>query len=148
MSAPHTARFGPGNPFDGAPIIHAYSRAQALADGELVDVTRVAREAGFRRPVAVTRAVWLLIEDIPASRKGIEDVQGRLWDVLWMAYVRARCNPHKDRLQYPLQLTRTQVRETVKGPRKALIRDLWLKLAIGPGDDGAPVFTIMLPDQD
>jgi hypothetical protein len=148
MTTPRTARFGPGNPFDGAPIIHSYLRAQALADGELVDVTKTAREAGFRCPVAVTRAVLLLIEDIPASRKGIEDVQGRLWDVLWMAYVRARCNPYKDRLHYPLQLTRAALRDTARGPRKVLVRDLWLKLVIGPGDDGQAVITLMLTDQD
>jgi hypothetical protein len=40
------------------PVIHAYSRAEALEDGVLVDVTSTAREAGFRIPVALTRAVW------------------------------------------------------------------------------------------
>ena len=39
-------------------VIHRYTRAQALADGVLVDVTDAAREAGFRTPVAMTIAVW------------------------------------------------------------------------------------------
>jgi type I site-specific restriction endonuclease len=39
----------------GEPI-HSYTRADAFADGYLVDVTDTAREAGFRFPVALTRA--------------------------------------------------------------------------------------------
>jgi len=39
------------------PVIDAYSRAQAIEDGVLVDVSATAREAGLRYPVALTRAV-------------------------------------------------------------------------------------------
>ena len=31
---------------------------EALEDGVLVDVTKTAKEAGFRIPVAITRATW------------------------------------------------------------------------------------------
>ena len=48
----------PGHPFDGAPVVHRYTRAQAIADGSLVDVSDTAREAGLRLPTALTRAVW------------------------------------------------------------------------------------------
>lgn len=44
--------------FANAVLVHAYTRAQALADGMLVDVSEVAREAGFKVPVALTAAVW------------------------------------------------------------------------------------------
>jgi hypothetical protein len=44
--------------FDNDDLIHSYSRARALADGALVDVSAVAREASIRFPVALTRAVW------------------------------------------------------------------------------------------
>jgi hypothetical protein len=44
--------------------IHSYSRAQAIADGVLVDVT--AKEAGFKyQPVALTRAVFDLYVKVP-----------------------------------------------------------------------------------
>ena len=33
-------------------IIYAYTRAQAIEDGVLADVSEVAKEAGFRYPVA------------------------------------------------------------------------------------------------
>lgn len=39
-------------------IIYAYTRAQALEDGFLVDVSETAKEAGFKVPVVVTCAVW------------------------------------------------------------------------------------------
>jgi hypothetical protein len=39
-------------------VIHAYSRANAIEDGVLIDVSSVAKEAGFKIPVAVTSGVW------------------------------------------------------------------------------------------
>lgn len=41
------------DPLWGEPIF-SYSRKQAIADGVLVDVSEMAREAGFKYPVAVT----------------------------------------------------------------------------------------------
>ncbi len=52
-------------------IIHAYTRGQALEDGELVDVTPQAGNGpdgmlgGFTVPVAVTRPVWSTVEALP-----------------------------------------------------------------------------------
>jgi type I site-specific restriction endonuclease len=43
--------------FFGTPI-HSYTRAQAIADGVLIDVFETARELGFKFPVAVTDSVW------------------------------------------------------------------------------------------
>ena len=40
--------------FENADLIHRYSRADALRDGVLVDVSATAREAGIRFPVALT----------------------------------------------------------------------------------------------
>ncbi|HEV8714223.1 MAG TPA: DUF6573 family protein, partial [Candidatus Binatia bacterium] len=41
-----------------AEIISLYTRSQAIEDGFLVDVSVLARESGFKWPVAVTRRVW------------------------------------------------------------------------------------------
>ena len=46
------------NPFADAPVIFSYTRAQAIEDGVLVDLTEWAKETGFRIPVACTCAVW------------------------------------------------------------------------------------------
>ena len=44
--------------WDDADVISVYTRAQALEDGVLVDLTGWAQQAWFKIPVAVTRGVW------------------------------------------------------------------------------------------
>lgn len=43
-------------PWAGFEVIHRYTRAQAIADGVLVDVTAKARTCGFTVPVATLTA--------------------------------------------------------------------------------------------
>jgi len=52
-----------GGPWDGFKVIDVYTRAQALEDGVLVDVSSWAREYGIIFPVAVNASVWALIAD-------------------------------------------------------------------------------------
>jgi hypothetical protein len=68
--------------------IHRYTRAQAIADGVLVDVTETARQAGIRYPVALTRAAWDRCVRVP---EGVDNQTeaGRLWDVLFLLSVAA-----------------------------------------------------------
>jgi hypothetical protein len=42
--------------FANAEVISRYTRADALRNGVLIDVSAPAREAGFRWPVALARA--------------------------------------------------------------------------------------------
>src|ERR1700755_997806 len=69
--------------FENADLIHRYSRADAIRDGVLIDVSTTAREAGIRWPVALTAPVWSQFVAVP---RGVvcQDEAGRLWDVLWM----------------------------------------------------------------
>jgi len=116
------------------PIIYSYTREQALADGQLVDVTETAREAGFSWPVALSRALWDVIEAIP-KKTPWQDWQGRLWDVLWMASQSAkRCQG--PRFVYEVILSR----EGTRKQRVQLICDC------EPGDDAEPVITIGFPE--
>ena len=71
--------------FDEADVIYTYSRAQAIADGMLIDVSETAREAGVRFAVAVTAGLWqkYIIPD-EASALHCQSVEGRLWDTLWL----------------------------------------------------------------
>jgi len=39
-------------------VISTYTRAQAIEDGVLIEAGSMARELGFKFPVAVTAAVW------------------------------------------------------------------------------------------
>ena len=120
--------------FTEADVISAYTRADAIADGALVDVTKTAQEAGFVWPVAITQGLWATINDIPKS-KSYQDVQGRLWDVLYMAFLAARGRPDDAQLNY---------RVIMHHGRKTYIT---LKMVSGPGDQAEPVITIMLPHE-
>jgi len=84
-------------------VIFAYTRAQAIADGVLVDVSKLAREAGFKIPVAVTAGVG------PRMRRRSEgvlcqDETGRLWDVLMMLRHAIAKNSDGDRVDFTLHV--------------------------------------------
>jgi hypothetical protein len=74
----------------GEPI-SVYTRAQAIQDGVLHDVSEwaSAREmlGGFTVPVAFTAAVWAACK--PSRADSVESARGRAHDVLWMARVAA-----------------------------------------------------------
>ena len=123
------------NFWEDAEVISAYTRADALRDGVLIDVSETAREAGFKWPVAITQALWATINNIPKS-KPYQDVQGRLWDVLWMGYLAAGRRQMDTQLHYQV---------IMHHGRKKYIT---LKMVSGPGDDGEGVITIMLPHED
>jgi hypothetical protein len=69
--------------FENADPIYRYTRAQAIEDGVLIDVSAVAREAGIAYPVALTSAAWGRCVTVPPGVEG-QDEAGRLWDVLWL----------------------------------------------------------------
>lgn len=118
-------------------VIHHYSRAQAIADGVLVDVSKVAQELGFRAPAAVTAAVWTRCVAWQNEEAG-QDEQGRLWDVLWLARLAARSAKEQSEVGYTLRLEQTG----------GVVERVALRLCIGPGDEGEPVITIMLSEED
>jgi len=62
-------------------VIFSYTRAQAIADRVLVDVTPTALEAAFRFPLAATAALMAAVETIP-QQYSHEDIEGRLWDLM------------------------------------------------------------------
>jgi hypothetical protein len=70
--------------FEEADLIHRYTRADALRDGVLIDVSPTAREAGIRYSVALTRAAWERWVRVPPG-VACQDEAGRLWDVVWRA---------------------------------------------------------------
>lgn len=135
-------------------IIHACTREQALEDGVLFDVSSVAKEAGIKWPVALTAAVHAIIKDIPPSRAGIQDYDGRLWDVLYMAHFALKRGGTST--TYQLVLDRMEERESYNWRKKqtvgrrVLVRNIWLKIVSGPigPHDPRPCLTIMLTTED
>jgi len=68
------------HPFFGE-VVSVYTRAQAIADGVLIDVSEMAGEAGFRWPVAITAAAWedcVAWSDTDNDRQVYQDQSGRL----------------------------------------------------------------------
>ena len=127
--------------------LFAYTRAQAIADGFLVDVSETAREAGFTIPVALTRTVWDRLVALPEGYRGFQDERGRLWDVLWMArhYALRATGRDRDRVTMCVLVRdiRKDLRDSNRAPRKH-----FPIVAIGAGDDGGPAFTVMFPEDD
>ena len=133
---PSAGRANPPAPrFADCDVIYHYSRAQALADGVLVDVTPRAREAGFVYPVALTSGLWADIQDIPEQCRG-QDTEGRLGDVLWMARSAIKQNPAGSEMLYQLTLP--------VGNRTAYT----VRMLCGPGDHREPVITLLRENED
>jgi hypothetical protein len=132
-----TDHYSPAD-FWGEPI-HVYTRADALADDVLVDVTLTAREAGFRISFALTANVWADVNDL-SGRYVLagQSPEGRLWDLLFMAANPARRPENRDRSEFVYALimpvgTRNNYRA---------------RCHVGPGDEGEPVVTILRPNED
>ena len=133
-------------PFAGFEVIDTYSRAEAIADGILVDVTDTAREAGILFPVAVTRSVWeeYIKSSSHDSEKWGQDLMGRLWDTVWMLRIAIRGRKQSEDRQTDPGKLNFEVYYRLQGH----LRRIPLKALCGPGDDGSPVITIMLPEED
>jgi len=116
--------------FFGEPI-SVYTREQALADGQLVDVTAWASSGldgmigGFRCPVALTRLLWDVVDLADGGDDGSEEgkagwrarvrgrgesTRGRAHDVLWMLRCAVARNSRTDRLRFSVLMTTADCR--------------------------------------
>jgi hypothetical protein len=126
------------NPF--GETIFTYTRAQAIADGVQVDVTKTAQEAGIKFPVFLTRTVFDAYVAVPPNVSG-QDEAGRLWDIVWMlrfAIIRSR--PGCERVPVALY---------VRNDNRAA-KLVKLIATCGPLDidKPEPAITVMMPDED
>lgn len=117
-------------------IVFAYSRAQAIEDGVLIDAGEMAKEAGFRYSVALTAAAWGLCVAVPEACPW-QDERGRLWDVLNVLRVSSR-NQSSSEVEFSVL-----VQNDAAGAQLVT-----LQAVCGPGDDLEPVITVMLPGED
>ena len=147
MNRPHHNEHGrngkdepqPPDPFADAPVIFSYTRAQAIDDGVLVDLTEWARETGFRIPVACTAAVWHQYVVPPGNTTALgQSERGRGHDLLWMLYCAIRQSAGGEHLRFHVIF--------LMGPDKQ--QTVELKAICGPGDAGEPVLTVLLPHED
>lgn len=128
------------NFWEDAEIIHTYTRAQALEDGVLVDITKAARLVGFRIPAAMTVAAW--VEAVQWTQ-GAGDGEGtRIWHVLHNAMQRSKANWHSEGdIEFHVNRLPNEPGATEK-------TGVDLRMVITGGDAGEPVLTVMLPHED
>lgn len=137
--------------FSDHDVISRYTRADAIADGELVDVTDTAKQAGFKYPVALTRSAWTSAVEWTAHTAersdAVQDKAGRLWDVVYMASlaVRAAARKNHDAGDATLFFTVYVVPSHGRSVRPCPMR---LRLTLDGGDDGMGAFLISLPEDD
>ncbi len=123
-------------------LIYAYTRAQALADGVLVDVSKMASEAGFRYPTAITADLHARITPNEQEKVLGQSYEGRLWDVVFLASITARKAGLADMTGFNVSLFEVDAAPPHKNHRYVL--SLWM--VVGPGDQGEPVITIGFPE--
>ena len=122
--------------FDQADVVYSYTRSQAIEDGVLVDISKLAQEAGFKFPVAVTRAVFELLDDTAQAGQSFE---GRAWDLLMVLHFEIKRSKNTDTVHFAPYFNARN--HSTPKPYK-----LWSKC--GPGDNGEPIITVMLIDED
>ncbi len=127
-------------------VISSYSRAQAIKDGVLIDVSEMAKEAGLILPTAMTDTVWESCvnwsDEDNKKQQTVQDIEGRLWDVLWMArcaIIAANKGQSREKL-YELYVV-------PRDGKSRSARLTTLKVHVGPGDAAEPVLTIMDPGE-
>lgn len=129
-------------------VIYACTRAQALEDGVLVDVSATAREAGFRHPTVITADLHAALTPNRRERSMGQTYEGRLWDVLFVASLAARRSIWESQTAFSVS------QAVCPGERGRLHRrTLHLWIVIGADDQacidkesGEPVVTIGFPE--
>ena len=145
VSRSYTAALS-GNAEHFGRTVFSYTRAQAIADGVLIDVTDTAVEAGFTLPVALSRAVWddaVAWTDQDCRRLVIQDEAGRLWDLLWVL----RCRSLVKR-EAPTRELWFEVYRVARDMKSRLPKPASFKALIHPGDGGEAVITILRPGEE
>ena len=122
--------------------VYVYKRKQAINDGVLIDVEASARTVGFITPVAVTVAVWETYI-VPDKCMGeFETIEDRLQFLLSSLRLQITESPPQNYLLFT---------SWFRMPHKTLgdvMLEFQFKAIAGPGDNGEPVITVMLPYED
>jgi len=138
-------------------VIDTYSTKQAVEDGFLVLVDqKISKEAGIKYPVYLTRAVWDKYVELPEGFESMQDVDGRLWDVLYMFMFAARsCD--SSTLMYKLNVVLAdkgdwepseKLDPDLDGNRNTRLVTLKSIIQARDFDDPSPAIFIMKPSED
>lgn len=124
----------------GWTVISVYTRAQALEDGTLIDVTATARRAGWKLPVAITCGVFAVVQKVADTYNRANEGKLKVCPII---------------VAYSLLYRFAQMARHEEGDRMYLRGAELLDVPIpeiiahiGPGDTPDAVLTIMLPEED
>lgn len=111
------------------------TRAEAIKDSVLHDVSKSAHEAGLTHPTAITAEAWK--ETVAWDHGGLQDEAGRLWDVLSMARLAIKSvAPEGSEATFTVyRVPNTEAADEAE-PTGLIVR-------VGPGDSRERVLTIM-----
>ena len=120
-------------------VIYTYTRAQAIEDGVLIDITAEAKAHGFKVHTVVTDNLYRQYVEVPTGldTEG-QSRDGRLHDLLTLALFAARSSKGTDRVYFKVSFLMEPGR----------LEEANTIAHIGPGDHGEPVLTLMLPEDD
>lgn len=123
---------------DNLEILDSYSRAQAIEEGFLIDVSEWAKASGFKFPAAFTDTLYNSIEE---SAKGPgQSVRGIAMDIFSMLLLKVKLTGGRE----STLMFEVLIWDIIK--RKPVLKKL--KAVVGPGDTPAPVLTIMFRGED
>ena len=120
-------------------VIYSYTRAQAIEDGVLIDITADAKATGFKVPTVITDNLFHGYVEVPTGLQAEgQSTAGRLHDLLTLALFAARASKGTDRVYFKVDFLMEPGR----------LEEANIIAHIGPGDHGEPVLTLMLPEDD
>jgi len=135
-------------------LIFSYTTKKAVEDGALVRIDpKVSTEAHIKFPVYFSEAVWKRYVEVPQELKGIQNIQGRLWDILLMFAHKARSTEGSDlQFRFVSQIPNSYSWEPNedKAGLAFQFREVTLKSVITAQDvdDSSPAIFIMKPWED
>lgn len=134
--------------------IYSYTTKQAVDDGVLVKIdSGILTEIGIKFPVYLTDTVYRRYVEIPADARDHQDLDGRLFDLLYMFAIKAK-NTDSPLLKFTFtclvrQDAIAQANET-KSELSRFHKEVKLRATITAQDidDASPAIFIMLPWED
>ena len=135
-------------------IIYSYTTKQAVEDGVLYKVnTGILTEIGIKFPVYLTETVFRRYVEVPADAKDHQDLDARLFDLLYMFAMTAR-QTDSALMYYKFTCLLRQDATTQENECDSELsrfhKEIKLKALITAQDidDVSPAIFIMLPSED
>ena len=101
----------------------------------------MAAEANFRYPTAITADLHARITPNEREKSLGQSYEGRLWDILFMAFITVLRQRSADQASFEVGLFEAEA-DPPHHARRSILK-LWM--VVGPGDQGEPVITIGFP---